>query len=173
MKIICLLCCVILLTFPSFSQSRTNLESVLNEKRRIHFINSFEYGQSSFEPGDNKEVPFLFDFDSENLTAESIIHLDSLKEFLQSQPSVKIEIQVHRDSRGSNSYSRSLTSRRAEAIREKLINLGIDSNRLIAKGCGETSLIMTDSEIKRIQNAEGKEKAHQLNRRVEIVILSI
>ena len=73
----------------------------------------------------------------------------------------KVRVEGHTDSRGKDSYNLDLSQRRAEAVSTYLQGRGIDSDRLVAEGFGETQPI-ADNDTK-----SGRSE----NRRVEFVIL--
>lgn len=73
----------------------------------------------------------------------------------------RVEVQGHTDSRGSDSYNLDLSDRRATAVREYLVNRGVQANRLIAVGYGETKPIDTNA------TAAGRAQ----NRRVEFLLI--
>lgn len=103
-----------------------------------------------------------FDFDKATLRPQSIEELDHLYQFLVNNPTAIIEISAHTDRIGSYEYNINLSKRRAQAVVDYLINKGIDSKRLIAKGYGFTKPLATNL----------TEEGRQLNRRVEFKILS-
>ena len=73
----------------------------------------------------------------------------------------------HTDSRGPDAYNIILSTRRANATVDYIVNHGIDRSRISAKGYGETQLVNgCDGTIK------CTEEEHQQNRRTEFVILN-
>ena len=78
---------------------------------------------------------------------------------------MEIELMSHTDSRGKDSYNNRLSSRRAKAAMNYLIKRGISSNRLTARGYGETQLVNECS-----NGSDCSENEHQQNRRTEIKI---
>lgn len=63
-----------------------------------------------------------------------------LARVLKARPELElIEIGMHTDSQGAWRYNLVLSSKRANAIRTRLIALGVNSKRLIAKGYGDSS----------------------------------
>ncbi len=102
-----------------------------------------------------------FESGSAELLASSLRELNILIDLLESQESMKIEIRGHTDNVGSESDNLVLSQDRAEAVRQHLIQNGIESSRLFSKGFGETQPI-ADNETE-----EGKLS----NRRTEFVIL--
>lgn len=103
-----------------------------------------------------------FDLNKATIRPESYPLLDSIAVMLLENPTVKVEIGGHTDARGSFTYNLRLSQARAEAVRQYLISKGVEADRLIAKGYGESRLI-----IKRART----EAEHQQNRRVEFRIL--
>lgn len=103
-----------------------------------------------------------FDFDRSDLQPGSSIELDRVVKFLNDNPTVKIEISAHTDSKGSDDYNLSLSQKRAESVVAFLAGAGIDPARLIAKGYGETVPVADNS------TEEGSAK----NRRVEMKVLN-
>ena len=71
-----------------------------------------------------------------------------------------IIVEWHTDSRGSETYNQGLSQRRAETVRDYLVQRGYPAYRIQARGMGDGSLIA--------DNASPEGRAN--NRRVEIVI---
>lgn len=108
-----------------------------------------------------------YDLDKSNIRPDAAIELDKLVVILKEHPTMKIELSSHTDSRASDEYNMALSQRRAASAAAYLISRGIDKNRLVAKGYGETRLVN--------QCANGvpcTEAEHQLNRRTEVKVLS-
>jgi len=108
---------------------------------------------------ENKELMQIiyFDFDKFNL---SEVSKDKIKKFLNNYGSVINEYLVvgHTDTKGTNKYNLSLSIKRAEVVKEILINYGINQNRIKILGKGEESLAVNTPD-------DTKQPA---NRRVEI-----
>ncbi|MCC5922695.1 MAG: PD40 domain-containing protein [Crocinitomicaceae bacterium] len=104
----------------------------------------------------------FFDYDKANLRNESISELNKLKRILETNPTVKVEIGGHTDSRGSEEYNIRLSKDRAHAVVNFLIENGISKDRLTYKGYGKSQPIATN------ETPEGRQE----NRRVEFRILS-
>ena len=105
----------------------------------------------------------FFDFDKTTLKTASYTELNTVLNFLESNPNVYVEISGHTDDRGSDDYNEKLSQGRAEAVVDYLINQGIDEFRLVAKGYGESAPIASN------RTDDGR----ATNRRVEFTILSI
>ncbi|MDF1672582.1 MAG: OmpA family protein, partial [Vicingaceae bacterium] len=74
-------------------------------------------------------------------------------------------------SRGSDSYNKNLSQQRAQSCMDYLVEKGIAKDRLIAKGYGETMLLVSDVDIEKMTSETAKEDAHQKNRRTEFKII--
>lgn len=114
----------------------------------------------------------FYDYNKATLRDASKNELDRLTKLLTENPSIKIELSAHTDSRGGDAYNEKLSQARAQSCVDYLIGKGISSDRLIAKGYGESQLIRTDEEIAKLKFEDEKEAAHQENRRTEFKITS-
>jgi OOP family OmpA-OmpF porin len=72
------------------------------------------------------------------LTGESKSLLDSVAVSLRKVADARIEIAGHTDSVGNDGYNMKLSQRRADSVRDYLIQQGVDGARLTARGYGET-----------------------------------
>lgn len=103
---------------------------------------------------------YLFDFNKSVIKQQYYSKLDQIAEDMKNDPSLKVEIQGHTDSIGSEKYNMKLSQRRANAVRNYLIKKGgISPDRLTAVGYGETRPVASN------KTKEGRAK----NRRVELI----
>ena len=109
-----------------------------------------------------------FDFSKAKIKPESYQDLILLEEFLRTNPKKKIEVGGHTDNIGSNEHNYKLSQQRSEAIRNYLIQKGIEENRLIAVGYGEDKPIADNQNPDGTDNSQGR----RLNRRTEVKILN-
>jgi OOP family OmpA-OmpF porin len=101
----------------------------------------------------------LFDFDKAVVKSEFFPLLDEIVQIMKDNPSLRIELEGHTDSIGTNRYNQGLSERRANAVKQYLVEKGmVDMGRVSAIGYGEEKPIATN------ETAEGR----QLNRRVEL-----
>ena len=84
---------------------------------------------------------------------------------MKQNPSIKVDIRSHTDSRQSESYNLRLSNFRAKSTMKYMVKKGISQSRLTAKGYGETQLLNGCSNGVNCTEAE-----HQLNRRSEFII---
>ncbi len=103
-----------------------------------------------------------FDFDKTTIRPESYPVLDDAARILKDNPTIRVEIQGHTDSIGSDDYNLKLSDGRAASVVNYFISQHrIDPNRLISRGYGESKPIASNA----------SDSGRQLNRRVEFVIL--
>jgi outer membrane protein OmpA-like peptidoglycan-associated protein len=84
--------------------------------------------------------------------------LNRVAESLIAHPEVKVEVGGHSDADGSEAYNLKLSQRRANAVRDYLVKMGVPPAQLTAKGYGESQPIAPNT------TPEGKAE----NRRVEL-----
>lgn len=107
-----------------------------------------------------------FDSDKTNILDKSLPALDQLRDFLQINPDIHIEIQgyVNGDSKRNKRKYRKLSSARAKAIYEKLVDAGINKARMEFVGFGNSKMIYPTP----INNRQA-----EANRRVEVEITKL
>lgn len=106
-----------------------------------------------------------FDIDSATIRPDAIAPLEKILAVLLEYPNIKIEIGSHTDSRQHRKYNKQLSQRRAEATMDYLIKKGISSERLSAKGYGESQLVNKCADA-----VHCSEEEHQQNRRSTFMI---
>ena len=111
---------------------------------------------------------FCFDLDKWNIRPDAAIDLAKLLDVLEQNPSMKINIRSHTDSRASDKYNNTLSKRRAKSTKDWLVKNGIAADRLTSEGLGETELVNKCSDGVQCTEAE-----HQLNRRSEFIITAL
>jgi peptidoglycan-associated lipoprotein len=77
-----------------------------------------------------KSDTVYFDLDSSVLKKDQKPHVAAVAAYLKSNPAKAVEVEGHCDERGTAEYNRSLGERRALAVREMLISLGIEPSRV-------------------------------------------
>lgn len=111
----------------------------------------------------NREMPLadvVFDYDQFAIRDDQRGVLQKNADYLRRWTSVRTSVEGHADARGTNEYNLALGERRANAIREYLVSLGIAENRLTVVSKGEEELLC----------AEDSEACHERNRRGHFVI---
>lgn len=109
-----------------------------------------------------------YEFDSDQLTDSSLVNINKyLLPLLENNPDIKIELGAHTDSKGNDGYNLKLSQRRAESVVKYLISKGIDKERLVPTGYGETQPIAPNEHPDGSDNPEGRAE----NRRTEFKII--
>ncbi|QEC52092.1 WD40 repeat protein [Anseongella ginsenosidimutans] len=108
-----------------------------------------------------------YDFDKATLRPESKVTLDSLAGVLRLNPNMVVEMSAHTDAIGTEAYNEDLSQRRAQSCVDYLISVGIPTEKLIAKGYGESRPIAPNTNPDGSDNPDGR----QLNRRTEFKVV--
>lgn len=124
--------------------------------------------EMSFDPtgSDSGKIDGLksinFDYDKATLTSESRRILGSNADWIKSHAKTSLQIEGHCDDRGSIEYNLSLGERRAKAVKDYMVKLGIEGQRMTIISYGkEKPLVQGDSE-----------QAYARNRRANFVPLA-
>jgi peptidoglycan-associated lipoprotein len=100
-----------------------------------------------------------FDLDKADIRADAREALGKTAEFLRNYPQVKVTIEGHCDERGSTEYNLALGDRRASAVKQYLVSLGISADRMNTVSYGKEKPVCT----------EANEDCYQKNRRGHFV----
>lgn len=106
------------------------------------------------------ESTVYFAFDDYSLSVQAQASIDEVSRYMQSSSSVRVKLEGHCDERGTNEYNLALGERRAQSVKNYLVQLGIDESRLSTISYGE----------ERPAAEGGNESAWSQNRRVEFVL---
>lgn len=107
-------------------------------------------------------VHINFDSGKAVILPDSIPTIEQIAKLMKKYPDMKVSIEGHTDSDGSDSANKSLSEARAKAVKTALTEGGIKSSRMESKGYGESKPVADNG------TDEGKAE----NRRVEIVNLT-
>jgi outer membrane protein OmpA-like peptidoglycan-associated protein len=110
----------------------------------------------------------FYDFDKWDILPESEVELNKLVKIMKDNPDWKVELGSHTDCRGSDSYNEVLSQKRSDSAVSYIISNGISSDRIIAKGYGETQLVNKCDD-----GVNCSEEEHRANRRTEFKILEL
>lgn len=116
------------------------------------------YGSSGSGIGsDGKLSTIYFEFDKAALSDDARNALKSNYQYANKNPKMTLVIEGHCDNRGTEEYNLALGERRAKAIRDYLVNLGLPSKRLSVISYGEEKPALTgDSEEAWAKNRRGE-----------------
>lgn len=131
----------------------------------------------------------FYDFDKATLRDSSKTALNKLVAILNENPNITIELAAHTDYKGSATYNKRLSQRRAESVINFLIAHGIAADRLTPKGYGKENPrkvnkklaekhtwlkegdVLAEGFIKTMKDPKQQETCNQLNRRTEFSVL--
>lgn len=102
----------------------------------------------------------LFNVDKAELSAEGMRTAQKLADVLAQEPKSMVLIEGFTDSTGSSSHNLDLSQRRADAVRQALVGMGVPGNKISTKGYGAAYPVAGNNDA----------ASRQLNRRVEIVL---
>lgn len=111
----------------------------------------------------NAEMPLAdvtFDYDQFNVRDDQRGVLQKNADYMRRWTTVRVMIEGHADARGTNEYNLALGTRRATAVRDYMVGLGIAVDRLAIVSKGEEEPLCR----------EDTEACHERNRRVHFVI---
>lgn len=106
-----------------------------------------------------------YKFNSSYLTSSDKEKLDELVDFMNKYPETIIVVKGHTDSRGTSKYNDWLSDRRAQNVVKYIVSVGMSTERISAKGFGESQIM--NRCIDGIKCSSGE---HKVNRRIEYVL---
>lgn len=119
----------------------------------------------------NKKIAIrniYYDFNKWDIRSDAARQLDNVVTLLKDNPTLNVELGSHTDARGNDLYNDTLSQKRAEAAVQYIVDQGIPSTRITAKGYGETQL-----NNRCVNGVNCTEEQHQENRRTELQITGI
>jgi outer membrane protein OmpA-like peptidoglycan-associated protein len=102
----------------------------------------------------------LFGFNKYNLKPEARVKLAKVSGILLAYPQLKLQVEGYTDDIGSASYNQKLSEKRADSVRDFLIDQNVPANNITSEGYGESDPVASNS------TAQGRAE----NRRVELVV---
>lgn len=148
----------------------------VNRKGYLFYSDNFSMTQHTPDSTYEKNIPLqpieanasvvlrnvFFDVNKFDLKPESQVELDKVVQLLLDNPTLKIEISGHTDNEGKPADNLTLSINRSKAVVKYLTSKGVQVQRLIAKGYGETKPV-----------ADNKTEAGRaINRRTEMKVIS-
>jgi len=106
------------------------------------------------------DAAVLFDYDQSEIRPDAESSLLSVLTVIEEHPNTNIRIEGHTDNTGSDDYNQNLSEKRADAVKDWLIENGCSPDNLTTIGYGESKPIVSND----------SESGRQQNRRVEIII---
>lgn len=104
---------------------------------------------------------YLFAVNSSSLLPGAYDEVNRVAQVLNQYPQTTIVISGHTDSTGSEQYNQALSERRANAVKNALVGMGVNPARMTTIGYGKSRPVASNA----------SEAGRQLNRRVELRIV--
>lgn len=147
------------------------LQVFLAKGQEVDSLLFFQLNAQLKKPGDSLIIGYFtwencswgsswLDFDENEQKSNALV------KFLETNPSLKIEIGKHTDCRGRDEYNLLYSQRIAEQAKDVLVKKGIDETRIRAKGYGETQPIVKCAKCEKCQ-----EEVHRKNSRFVVRVL--
>jgi peptidoglycan-associated lipoprotein len=95
----------------------------------------------------NAEMPLadvMFEYDQSSIREDQRQALQRNADYLRRWPTVRVSVEGHADSRGTNEYNLALGERRANAVKEYLVGLGVTTDRMVVVSKGEETPVCTE-----------------------------
>lgn len=108
-----------------------------------------------------------YDLDKWDIRPDAAKELDKLVHVFKDNPSLTFELSSHTDSRGGDTYNLVLSDARARSAVDYLVRQGVQADRLVARGYGETKPVNGC-----VNGAKCTEEEFQANRRTEFKVIS-
>ncbi|MBO0953209.1 OmpA family protein [Fibrella forsythiae] len=139
--------------------------------RKLSLVqNSFTYSLARFLATKGGQTPKVFTFDnltfdtnSAAITAQARPNVDDLIQIMQAYPSMAIRIEGNTDSTGDEAINDPLSGERAQAVKQALIDGGIEASRLSTRERGDTKPVATN----KTEAGRGK------NRRIDVIVTKV
>ncbi len=104
------------------------------------------------------ELDVKFDFDKATVREDAYDDIEVLADFMKQYDQTSTTVEGHTDSIGTDAYNQRLSTQRAQAVRDALVNrYGVEADRLEAVGYGESRPVADNS----------TDQGQAINRRVE------
>jgi len=142
------------------ARSKTTPENITEQKTpSLETVESLEQSKEEKE-GLFKDI--LFDFDKYNVQDKYKPELKSVASWMMKNTNARLSVEGNCDERGTNEYNLALGDRRAKAVKDYLVSLGVASSRIETLSYGEEKPLCT----------EHTEECWTKNRRAHFVVLS-
>jgi len=133
----------------------------VTEKQTPSKVESVESKEMAMEEQENLFQDIHFDFDKYDVKEEYKPELKKIAPWMAKNAGAKLSVEGHTDERGTNEYNLALGDRRAKAVKDYLVSLGVPSSRIDTISYGEEKPLCTDH----------TEECWAKNRRAHFVVL--
>lgn len=117
-------------------------------------------------PSGGESLALYFEYDQAVLHPRAQKQIEVIAALMKADASKKLSIAGHTDEKGEDSYNIQLSRKRAEAVKQQLVTLGVPSNQVVTTGLGKASPLSPNKKADGTDDPEGR--SH--NRRAEIFL---
>jgi peptidoglycan-associated lipoprotein len=155
---------------PDFYDSKIETQTTRGLEYSTDLIQNFTLLEFDFTTVFTLEGIY-YDLDKANIRQDAAMILDTMVQLLNKYPKIRIELGSHTDCRADSAYNQDLSQRRADSAVAYISKKGIDIERMVAKGYGETALVNDCGCEGAYVKRKCTEEEHQLNRRTTFRLL--
>jgi peptidoglycan-associated lipoprotein len=131
-------------------------------ERKMPSVESVESRGTAMQEKEGVFADILFDYDKYDVQDSYKGELKEIASWAATNPSAKLSIEGHCDDRGTNEYNLALGDRRAKAVKDYLVSLGVPSSRIETISYGEEKPVCTQE----------TEQCWAKNRRAHFIVLT-
>jgi peptidoglycan-associated lipoprotein len=158
LTVICMLCLVMVVAIGGCCKKKKTEPPVVTPTKTADNSMPTTLPEGGFEPSSLPVV--FFDFDSSALRPDAVATLNANADVLKGKAEVKIQVEGHCDERGTQEYNLALGERRALAVRDYLIKVGVAGERISTISYGEEKPAVDGHD----EAAWGKNRRAQFNK---------
>jgi OOP family OmpA-OmpF porin len=127
-----------------FLEAMTQLESKLQPPAPAPEVAVMDYGVDASKPMEAENAMYLvfFDWDRSDLGTGALSVLDSVAAEVAKNPPNTVNVVGHTDTSGPNDYNQRLALKRANAVRDALVERGVNASMIQIDAKGETELLV-------------------------------
>lgn len=146
--------------------SEINLDQLLADYARRVAGGDIYYSPLVKNPAGGDTLALYFEFDHDEMNPRTRRQLEIVTKILKSDPGKKITLSGHTDALGTKDYNNSLSSRRADVVRDFLIQAGVAQAQIVTVAKGDSQPRRPNLTETGTDNPEGR----RANRRTEIYL---
>ena len=153
------------------TQNEWKVDSLDFSKLLQNYIQATDAGKVYYSPivkspNGGESLVVYFEYDKSELNARGLRQMEIVADLLKSDPARKMRLSGYTDAKGTEDYNAQLSRKRAEAVRAKLSELGVDPAQIVSKGYGADAPLDPNQKEDGTDNPEGRSR----NRRTEIYL---
>jgi outer membrane protein OmpA-like peptidoglycan-associated protein len=143
-----------------------NLSRLLADNARSSSLVGIPYTPLVQNPKGGESIALYFEYDQAELHPRAKAQLSIVADILKSSPTKKLKIGGHTDAKGSDDYNVALSQKRAKAVKEFFVEVGVPIAQVETVGFGKDLPLSPNLNPDGSDNPEGRSR----NRRAEILL---